>query len=145
MIYRSHRGAFHSPRVKVGDTASPPSLSPSKHLHNPISAAANNPPPILTPHNSTHTFPTHEAMTCDVLGTASFLQRPKSQASIMTSRDEFSAVGGKGEGRDGRRVCKHRVRALALDTLVSMSRNGETGGAYRYLRQRTEYTGPRSR
>ena len=86
--------------------------SPSENLDHPISAAADNPPSVLAPHDRTNTFSAHEAVAGDFLRAAPLLERPEAKAGVMASGDEFAAVGGKGEGGDGGGVSEHIVCTL---------------------------------
>lgn len=84
-----------------------------KDLDDAITAAADDPPPILAPDDAADALAAHETVAGDFLRAGSFLERPEAEAGVVAGGDEFGARGGEGEGGDGGGVGEHAVGALA--------------------------------
>lgn len=87
-------------------------MSSGENLDDSITAATNNPPPILAPHDGANALAAHEAMAGEFLHAGALLERPEAQTGVVAGGDEFAAVGGEREGGDGGGVCEHVVGAL---------------------------------
>ncbi len=67
-------------------------LSSCKNLDYTIPTAADNPSSVWTPNHSANALTTHQSVTGDLLCTASFLERPETEASIMSCRYKLSSI-----------------------------------------------------
>lgn len=86
--------------------------SSREDLDDTITTTADDPASVTAPGGRTHTFTTHQPVARDLLCTASFLEVPKSQASIVARRDKFSAIGGQRKRCNGCWMSQHGVCTL---------------------------------
>lgn len=66
-----------------------------KHFDNAVATSADNEPSIAAPADVADTFAPHSPMRHDVLGADSLLERPETDAGVVTSGDSFAAVLGQ--------------------------------------------------
>ena len=62
-----------------------PSLSSGENFDDAIPTSAYYPSTVLTPNDGANAFAAHETVAGDLLGAASFFQRPVSQTGVMAS------------------------------------------------------------
>lgn len=86
--------------------------SSREDLDDTITTTADDPASVTAPGGRTHTFTTHQPVARDLLCTASFLEVPESQASVVARRDKFSAIGGQRKRCNGCWMSQHGVCTL---------------------------------